>query len=423
MNLGAVAADTALLPLATTQGEQVRRSGDGDGRWWLSVGLFGARPRVSEKARNDSGARQVAKAGLMAVLVVGSLACGGDAGGQGPASAESSTSTAATTEPGQATVSAPPGTTTPPSSTSGPDDGSTGGGSPSGSSGTTSGSTTGGSESGDETAGPVDSGPAGPGWEPCVGVEGEPCTLGGACLVNTYDTAGVCSVPCVTPEDCPEVGGGNAEPLCAEIGTGQCTLSCAEGRTCPDDMVCIIGDVCAYYAPLPQDGKCPNESHVGAPQSISGTLDGMGDDLAPLCWYNYEDIAVEFTAQESGWYYFDAEHPSAQVQSMSIVEDCGGSPLACRSGFAQFIAEVWLELEADQTVVVSLDGAGDYQLDIEFIGEAEDGHCCFGSFEGCGNEVVTECVCAASPDCCNGAWGAQCATLARDSCDASCPVG
>lgn len=397
------------------------RSSEGGGRWWMLLGLIGLRRRrrrAFKGTASEGGSSRVAKAGLIGALAGILVACGSDASEPARGDGGSSTGLAGATQGGPETLGGSVGATTNDASTgrldedSGADDDASTG------SESTSGDT---SDGGGDTSGAVEPGPAGPGWEACVGVEGQPCTLDAGCIVNMYETLGACSAPCGAAEDCPAVGGGNAVPVCAAIGAGQCVLDCSGDKVCPDDMVCA-GDVCLYYVDLPQDGQCPDDSLVGAPQSVSGTIDGMGDDLAPSCWYNYEDVAVEFTAQEAGWYHFDAEHPDVTVQSMSVVDDCGGAPRVCRSGFAQFIAEAWLELGADEAVVVSLDGAGDYQLDIEFVGEAADGHCCFGSLEGCDNEVVADCVCAVSPQCCEGAWDAQCATLARTSCDANCPA-
>ena len=283
---------------------------------------------------------------------------------------------------------------------------------------------TGSSESGDEssssTTGPVDpGGPAGPGWEECVGIEEETCTLGGDCLQNMYVTVGACSVPCRTDDDCPAVEGGTAVPTCTEFnfGTDACTLDCANGEVCPEGMFCY-SDSCSYLAEPIGDGQCPDEQLQGGPHSIIGTTLDMGDDVVPSCWFSYEDVAYEYTAEQSGWHYFDAEE-SATAVTLTAANTCGGDPIACRTGFAQFIAEFWLDLDAGQTILLGVDGSGGYRLDVEFIGNVPDGHCCFGSFEGCSDDTVRECVCGLSPGCCNN-WDAQCAVLAEFSCNADC---
>ncbi|WP_437290010.1 MXAN_6577-like cysteine-rich protein [Sorangium sp. So ce406] len=94
------------------------------------------------------------------------------------------------------------------------------------------------------------------------------------------------------------------------------------------------------------------------PQTVTGSNEGYPDLLTPECGGGAGGEATyRFTAPAEGYYVFDTAGSTIETV-LSVREDgCGGPELACASDGARSRTIVWLE--AEQTVVLSVDSNGD----------------------------------------------------------------
>jgi len=105
------------------------------------------------------------------------------------------------------------------------------------------------------------------------------------------------------------------------------------------------------------------------PSTIVGTTVGQLDELSSPCGGNgAPDIAYEFTAETAGRYAFDTF--GAELDTILHVQDavCDGEPIACNDDGIDDQSVVYVDLAADQTVIVVVDGfalaPGDFVLSV-----------------------------------------------------------
>lgn len=91
------------------------------------------------------------------------------------------------------------------------------------------------------------------GFGDCVDpVPNDGCLAEETCFTDNAGnpTNGFCTTDCTMVTDCvdpPETG--DAPVACGDLGGGDtCYLDCAGGQTCPDDMVCVNDNYCAFEA-------------------------------------------------------------------------------------------------------------------------------------------------------------------------------
>ncbi|KYF68777.1 MXAN_6577-like cysteine-rich protein [Sorangium cellulosum] len=102
------------------------------------------------------------------------------------------------------------------------------------------------------------------------------------------------------------------------------------------------------------------------PQTVTGSNEGYPDLLTPGCgWSVGGEATYRFTAPAEGYYVFDTAGSTIETV-LSVREDgCGGPELACANDGTTSRMIVWLE--AEQTVVLSVDSngdEGDYMLNV-----------------------------------------------------------
>ena len=266
-------------------------------------------------------------------------------------------------------------------------------------------------------------------YDDCVNVPAEACEPDALCFLDdmAMPTVGVCApTPCRDASDCPEAAEGDAPPQCTDLDGDtepECSLDCSGGQTCPSTMVCHDDELCAHPvdAPLP----CADiDLGFALPATAMGTTDMMGDDTAPVCTMaNSPDVAFEWTAPMTGSFSVSTAGSSLDTILYAFFE-CGGDQIACNDDAGGTpSAELLLDLELGQTVIVVVDGfnaVGDFMLTIDAI--VFDGNCCEEHGEpGCELPEIEACVCALDNFCCIVEWDDICAENAVEDCDATCP--
>jgi hypothetical protein len=129
--------------------------------------------------------------------------------------------------------------------------------------------------------------PVVPGFGDCVDpVPNDECLATETCFTdNAGDpTHGFCTSDCANVDECADAPAtGDAPVACTDLGDGDtCILDCSGGETCPDDMVCIDNNYCAFEA----QGTLLNEDFEGGMIPAAWTLidnDGLTQDaMSPI---------------------------------------------------------------------------------------------------------------------------------------------
>jgi hypothetical protein len=171
-------------------------------------------------------------------------------------------------------------------------------------------------------------------------------------------------------------------------------------------------------------GTCPDEDLGSVTPSVvlgdTSVEDNAG--FGSCGGLTGNDYSVEWTAPAAGLYFIDTEGSS--YDTILYVRDlaCNGIELACDETDFQGQALAVLDLAANQTIVVTVDGegeSGDFVLDIDVA--PPGGSCCFEHDEvGCTDEDVEDCVCAMDSYCCMVQWDGICVNEAESMCGADC---
>ena len=144
-----------------------------------------------------------------------------------------------------------------------------------------------------------------------------------------------------------------------------------------------------------------------------GTTETAGDGVHVPCM-KFDSVDLEFlwTAPVAGAYQIDLLGSDYDTAIMILDGDCDGEQLACNDDFDDLQSAVLVNLVADQTIVIVVDGyggaSGEFVLN---IGTAEATDCCEASvFGGCGDMPCQDAVCAISDECCTDVWSSSCAS-------------
>ena len=157
-----------------------------------------------------------------------------------------------------------------------------------------------------------------------------------------------------------------AEPSCAEV--------CDDTLDDNDNgLIDCLDPVCAKDANcLPQ---CPDLTSVAAPDTLTGNTLGALDEITPSCAGGpSSDLSVAFTAPADGEYVFDTVGSTFDTV-LSLLDDCGGSEIACNDDWVNTRAQLLAPLVAGETVIVNVDGyddsSGNFTLNVAPLEEAE----------------------------------------------------
>ena len=187
---------------------------------------------------------------------------------------------------------------------------------------------------------------------------------GTACSCSGGYTGNHCQTPPTCGDTTCSLADGETCSTCA-ADCGACVTPCGDGTCNPNQ-----GETCDSCAAdcgtcSCGDGKCSKDT-----ESCSSCPQDCGQ--CPLCG--------DFTCER---WKSTSPFTAAQAESCSsCAKDCGACTGDC---------------------CVAADTAGNTY-----------------AAGGCGDQTVSQCVCAAMPSCCNGAWTAECVAYATSSCSLTC---
>lgn len=168
---------------------------------------------------------------------------------------------------------------------------------------------------------------------------------------------GACSLVCSKGWlDCDGNGLSGCETPSGPANCGACGVSCATGQFCSKGA-------CKTCSPTPLAGTTP--------LSVTGTTIGNLDLFSTSCGYgNAPDVYFSFTAPAAGSYTFDTVGSSFDTVLEIRKDDCEGAKLGCDdNGAGNSLSTLTVQLDANQTVVVVLDGVsnaqGAYKLNVK----------------------------------------------------------
>jgi hypothetical protein len=124
-------------------------------------------------------------------------------------------------------------------------------------------------------------------------------------------------------------------------------------------------------------GTCAAPIDLGStvPQIVTGSTTAQLDSTRPGCGFSSgaPDTIYSFTAPEAGTYFFDTFGSSFNTILHVLDGSCAGPALGCNDDAGGPQSRLNVDLAADQTVLVVVDGysggAGDYVLDVNrFVG-------------------------------------------------------
>ena len=205
---------------------------------------------------------------------------------------------------------------------------------------------------------------------------------------------------------------GSEETTTAETTTAEATTTSAT----VDPMT--SGDSGSSSSGSPD--VCPaNNAGNAVPLVVGDSTVGRSNDLAGSCGDGDEapELGTAFTAPQAGVYFIDTEGSEFDtvVYVLDGGDDCSGVELACRDDgpFTEPAAWLVLELDADQSIVVVVDGSGageegNYSLSIDLVESEVD--CCTlnNGVVGCNDNDTMLCVCEADLFCCGWGWDKMC---------------
>lgn len=165
--------------------------------------------------------------------------------------------------------------------------------------------------------------------------------------------------------DCSFATGGCSNPSCGNdvIEQGEvCDGDDLAGETCVSlgnpggGALSCLGNCSGY-----DDGGCACfDEDLGTntgPSVTSGDTTGDDDDLQPSCGgASGNDRVIEFTATGAGTYTFDT-FGSGYDTKIALYSDCS-TELACNDDFGGLQSQLELDMNANQTVLVVVDGYG-----------------------------------------------------------------
>ena len=154
--------------------------------------------------------------------------------------------------------------------------------------------------------------PVVPGFGDCVDpVPNDECLDTETCFTDNAGnpTNGFCTSDCTMVDDCPDAPEtGTAAVACADLGGGDtCYLDCMGGATCPDGMVCIDDNYCAFEV----QGTILNEDFEGGAIPNTWTLlnedgltvnPGLGLPFNDAAFIVVDDPAGSQAAVGTSWY-------------------------------------------------------------------------------------------------------------------------
>jgi hypothetical protein len=102
---------------------------------------------------------------------------------------------------------------------------------------------------------------------------------------------------------------------------------------------------------------CPGQSIGALPATVTGDFIDYVDVFTPSClFFSGADAMYAFTAPAVGTYAFDTFGSSVDTELYVLEGGCNGQELACNEEIAGNAAQVIVDLVANQTVVVGVDG-------------------------------------------------------------------
>lgn len=242
-------------------------------------------------------------------------------------------------------------------------------------------------------------------------VQGEP-----ADTTDASTTTGLTDPPPTTSGLATGGETGSEETTSEERTTGETTTAEATTTSATSDPM-TSGDSSSSSSGSPDE--CPaNNAGNTVPLVVGDNTVGRSNDLAGSCGDGDEapELGTAFTAPQAGVYFINTE--GSDFDTVVYVldgGDCSGVELACRDDgpFTEPAAWLVLELDADQDIVVVVDGSGsgeegNYLLSIDLVESEVD--CCTlnNGVVGCNDNDTMLCVCEADLFCCGWGWDQMC---------------